>query len=86
MNRIPFSLLAVLAVLPLHAQQDPSGVKYGRVYASGENPVIRLLSAAGAAPITDAIRIAFTDNEKLAEYLGKEISPAFLAFSETGVR
>ncbi|MFI5311202.1 MAG: hypothetical protein ACHQQ3_08230 [Gemmatimonadales bacterium] len=107
--KLPRCLLALLAALPLAAQPDSSGVKYGRVYVSGENPVIRLLPAAGATPTTDAsfwrvvyspvgmghvlflrsgiapdnpsspptIRIAFTDNEKLAEYLGKEIMSAF---------
>ncbi len=29
------------------AQQDDSGVKYGKVYVSGENPVIRLLLKEG---------------------------------------
>lgn len=103
-------LFALLAALPLSAQQDSSGVKYGRVYVSGENPVIRLLMKEGATPTTEAsfwrvvyspagmghvlflrsgiaadpsskpagaIRIAFTDNEKLAEYLGREIMSAF---------
>ena len=108
-NRIPLCLIALLAAPLLPAQQDSSGVKYGRVYVSGENPVIRLLPSAGATPTTEAsfwrvvyspagmghvlflrsgidaenptkqpaIRLAFTDNEKLAEYLGKEIMSAF---------
>ena len=109
MSRIPVYLIALLAALPLPAQQDSSGVKYGRVYVSGENPVIRLLMKEGGTPTTEAsfwrvvyspagaghvlflrsgidadnptrqsgLRIAFTDNEKLAEYLGKEIMSAF---------
>jgi hypothetical protein len=54
MNRIPACLIALLAALPLSAQQDSSGVKYGRVYVSGENPVIRLLMKEGGTPTTDA--------------------------------
>ena len=114
MHRIPLYLIALLtallAALPLPAQQDSSGVKYGRVYVSGENPVIRLLMKEGGTPTTEAsfwrvvyspagmghvlflrsgiaadnttppagaIRIAFTDNEKLAEYLAKDIMSAF---------
>jgi hypothetical protein len=109
MNGIPMYAIALLAALPLPAQQDSSGVKYGRVYVSGENPVIRLLMKEGGTPTTEAsfwrvvyspagsghvlflrsgidadnptrqsgLRIAFTDNEKLAAYLGKEIMSAF---------
>ena len=116
MNRLSMHLIAALAALTLGApralvaQQDESGVKYGKVYVSGENPVIRLLPREGGAPTTEAsfwrvvyspvgmghvlflrsgiaadnttkeagaIRIAFTDNEKLAAYLGMEIMSAF---------
>ena len=116
MNRIATCVIAALSALPpgaprtLCAQQDGSGVKYGKVHVSGENPVIRLLPREGAAPSTEAsfwrvvyspvgmghvlflrsgigvdntgkptndIRIAFTDNAKLAAYLGKEIMSAF---------
>ena len=116
MKRIPTYVIAALAALPLgaprplSAQQDASGVKYGKVYVSGENPVIRLLPRERGTPTTEAsfwrvvyspvgmghvlflrsgiaadnastspadIRIAFTDNEKLAAYLAKEIMSAF---------
>jgi hypothetical protein len=100
--------LAACAPLAVMAQQDDRGVKYGRVYVSGENPVVRLLLKEGAPPATDAsfwrvvyspagmghvlflrsdlagdgatpddIRLAFTDNEKLAGYLSRDIMSAF---------
>jgi hypothetical protein len=48
-------LLVIVAVAPrIQAQGDDSGVKYGKVYVSGENPVIRLLLKEGEPPATDA--------------------------------
>ena len=102
-------LIFVLAVpCCAFAQQDESGVKYGKVYISGENPVIRLSLKEGEPPLTDVsfwrviyspagmghvlyirsdvtgdgkssddLRIAFTDNEKLLDYVNKQIMSAF---------
>jgi len=102
-------LILVLALsVCAFAQQDESGVKYGKVYISGENPVIRLSlkegdpaatevsfwrviyspagmghvlyiksDIAGDGKTADDIRTAFTDNEKLLDYLSKQIMSAF---------
>lgn len=92
------------------AQQDASGVKYGKVYVSGENPVLRLklkeedksfvtsvslwrivYSPAGVGhicfitsdikgdgPSPDDVRAIFTDNEKMLEYMNREITTRYL--------
>jgi len=98
------SLVALFSVFCHSQQQDTSGVKYGKVYVSGENPVLRLglkqgepfltsvsfwrivYSPAGMGHVcyvtsdvtgngksSDDIRAVFTDNEKLLEFMNKEI-------------
>lgn len=99
-----------LLVLLCSAQQDTSGVKYGKVYVSGENPVLRLklneldktfitsaslwrivYSPAGVGhicyitsditgdgPSPDDVRAIFTDNERLLEYMNREIMTRYL--------
>jgi hypothetical protein len=84
--------------------QGGGDIKEGKVYISGENPVIRLLLKEGAQPSTNVsfwrvvhspvgkghacyvtsgqpggqvLRAAFTDNDRLLDYLNKEIMSAF---------
>ena len=97
-------LTAQFVVFSYAQQQDTSGVKYGKVYVSGENPILRLglkegepfstsisfwrivYSPAGMGHVCyvtsditgngnspDDIRAIFTDNEKLLEFMNKEI-------------
>lgn len=101
---IVFLLAFQLVLYGFPQQQDTSGVKYGKVYVSGENPILRLalkegepfstsisfwrivyspagmghicyvmsdITGNGSSP--DDIRAVFTDNEKLVEFMNKEI-------------
>ncbi len=103
--------VSVVAITTLAYSQAPGvtdGVKQGKVYVSGENPVIRLLATDGGTPqtvasfwrivyslagmghvcfvtsdltgdgkSTDDVRAAFTDNERLLDYLTKDILGTF---------
>src|SRR5437870_4741381 len=98
------ALLSVAAFVAVHAQGGgvQEGVKLGKVYVTGENPVIRLLDKENGTTLTNAsywriiwspvgpghvlyvtmgdgkaptdLRVALTDNEKLYEFLTKEIT------------
>ena len=98
----------LLGAVSVVLAQETGGIKEGKVYVSGENPVIRLSMKEGAAPVTnvsfwrviyspagighvcyvtsdptgngespDDIRLAFTDNDALLDYLSKQIMSAF---------